>query len=80
MADSSYLYIRYLYLSGMVQLLVERDRRIRLVVAHGIGKLEHAPDHLRREEARELGREDAGERVEVGALVILEASRRDHFS
>ena len=50
-----------------------------LMVADGIGKLDDAPDHFRREQARELGREDAGERVEVGALVILEAARRDHF-
>ena len=40
-----------------------------LVVADGIGKLDDAPDHFRREQARELGREDAGERVEVNVFI-----------
>ena len=38
-----------------------------------------APDQLRREAAGELGREDSGECVEVGALIGAEAARRDHF-
>ena len=41
--------------------------------------LDDSPDHLRRE-TRELLEERRGDGVEVGALVILEAARRAHFS
>jgi hypothetical protein len=40
--------------------------------------LDDSPDHLRRE-TRELWEERRGDGVKVGALVILEAARRDHF-
>ena len=50
-----------------------------LVVAYVERVLDDAADQLRREEVGELRGEGRGEGVEVGALVILQASRRDHF-
>ena len=50
-----------------------------LVVADVERVLDDAADQLRREEVGELRGEGRGEGGEVGALVILQASRRAHF-
>ena len=50
-----------------------------LVVAHVERVRDDAADQLRREEVGELRGEGRGEGGEVGALVILQASRRAHF-
>ena len=52
----------------------------RLVFAYMERVLDDAAGQLRREEVGELRGEGRGEGVEVGALVILQAPRRDHFS
>ena len=49
------------------------------VVAHVERVLDDATDQLRREEVGEFRGEGCGERVEVGALVSLDAVRCDHF-
>ena len=49
-----------------------------LVVADVEGVLDDAADHLRRE-VGEMRGERCGDGVEVGALVVVDAARGDHF-
>ena len=49
------------------------------VIAHVERVFDDAADQLRRKDVGEFRGEGCGERVEVVALVSLDAARRDHF-